>query len=182
MRAGSLRHPAEILVMDADLQVLSLGVAYLSVLAKDSAEPPYPSGLRSPAKVACRGRYTDRIVQGRYLKVGPRLFHIDSARDALGTRADLAITATELIGEPARYLPERGAVRCCRVFMNFSAPFLDQGGQVTDYRTLLEVAVIEAGRPQEGDVFEVGGERWTVSGYAGDTDDGIVRALWVERS
>lgn len=181
MRLGELRHRAQLLELDADLCPVDLGQQWVGIIAKESAEPPMPSGLRSPARVDIRARYSARIVQGRYLRHGCRLFHITSARDPLGNKAELRVTADELIGEPGKYIVEGLLPKPCRVHLTNSAPYLDDMGQVTDYKTRAEVAIIEIGRPQPGDKLTVGGQAYEVIGYAAESDDGVVRGLWLER-
>lgn len=183
MRLGELRHRAQLLELDADLCPVDLGQLWVGIIAKESAEPPMPSGLRSPARVDIRARYSARIVQGRYLRHGCRLFHITSARDPLGNKAELRITADELIGDPGKYIVDGMLPKPCRVHLTHSAPYLDDMGQVTDYKTRAEVALIETGgRPQEGEFLEVCGDRYQIIGYASDTDDGAVRGLWLDRA
>ncbi len=69
----------------------------------------------------------------------------------------------------------------CRVHVTHEAPYRDELGQVTDYRTRIQVALIEVGRPQVDDQIIVEGARYTVIAYADETDDGVVRGLWVEK-
>ncbi|WP_447590154.1 hypothetical protein [Aquipseudomonas campi] len=182
MRAGRLDTPCAIISLNADLCAEELDWVWCGIQTKESAEPPYPAGLRNPAKVAIRSWYDERIRQGRYLRAGCRLFHIDSARDFTGTKAELAITATEFVGECAEYLPAGQPPRPCRVFISYEAPYRDEAGQATDYRDRAEVALIETGRVQVDDQLRVAGVLYTVISYADDTDDGIVRGLWLERA
>ncbi|MFF6557878.1 hypothetical protein ACET39_31950, partial [Pseudomonas aeruginosa] len=60
-------------------------------------------------------------------------------------------------------------------------PWLDENGQATAYRIRAEVALIETGRVQVGDLLEVDRVRYYVVDYADGTDDGFVRGLWLER-
>lgn len=180
MRAGNLDTPADLLTLDADLVACKLDWIWCGIQTKESAEPPFPSGLRSPAKIAIRAWWDERIQQGRYLLADGRLFHIDSARDFTGRRAELAITATELIGESAQYRATGAPPRPCRVFMNYDALHLDENGQATSYRIRGEVALIETGRVQVDDRLVVAGVDYVVTDYANDTDDGIVRGVWLE--
>ncbi len=79
--------------------------------------------------------------------------------------------------------PDGAAVKPCRVFLLHEAPYLDQLGQVTSYKTRAEVALIEAGRLQvDLDQLEVGGVLYNVVDYADQSDDGIVRGLWLDRA
>lgn len=181
MRSGNLDTPADLLTLDADLVACRLDWIWCGIQTKENAEPPFPSGLRSPAKIAIRAWWDARIQQGRYLLADGRLFHIDSARDFTGRRAELAITATELIGEPAQYRTAGAPPRACRVFMNYDALHLDENGQATSYRIRGEVALIETGRVQVDDLLKVSGVDYVVIDYANDTDDGIVRGVWLER-
>lgn len=181
MRAGELRHRAEIVELNADLLPNVIGSAWVGVIAKEAADVPMPSGLRNPAKIDVRARYTSKLTGGRYLRLGQRLLHITSVRDPLGNKAELRISADELIGLPSQLLPLSGGVVPCRVHLVHQAPWLDEEGVVTDYRTRAEVAVIEVGRPEEGDRLQINGHLYIVTGYARDTDDGVVRGLWLER-
>lgn len=181
MRLGELRHRARLFELNADLRPVDLGELWVGIHAKESADPPMAAGLRNPARIAIRARYSPKVTQGRYLRHGGRLFHITSARDPLGNRAELRITADELIGEPGLYRSQGEPPVPCRVFLTHSAPYLDELGQVVDYKTRAEVAVIEVGRPVEGDLLEVGGVCYQVIAYANGTDDGVVRGLWLER-
>lgn len=181
MRSGNLDTPADLLMLSADLVPFRLDWIWCGIQTKETAEPPFPSGLRSPAKIAIRAWWDARIQQGRYLSADGRLFHIDSARDFTGRRAELAITATELIGEQGEYRPDGAPPCACRVFLNYDAPWLDENGQATAYRIRAEVALIETGRVQVGDLLEVDRVRYYVVDYADGTDDGIVRGIWLER-
>lgn len=181
MRAGELRHRVELLELNADLRPSCLGKLWIGIVSKESADPPMPTGLRSPSRVEIRARYSPRLMQGRYLKHGDRLLHITSARDVIGTKAELRITADELIGHPGEYRQQDCAPVPCRVHLTHEAPYRDELGQVTEYKTRAEVAVIEVGRPQRDDQLLVGGTLYTVLDYADDTDDGVVRGLWLEQ-
>ena len=180
MRAGELRHVADIMALDSDVQARCLGKSWFGIIAKEAAEPAYPTGLRNPSKIDIRARYNGKLLQGRYLRNGQRLFHITSVRDPLGNRAELRVTGEELIGEPAQLLPEGLAPRCVRVFMDYQSPWRDENGQVIDYRIRAEVALIEAGRVQTDDKLKVGGVTYLVTAIPSDMDDGIVRNLWLE--
>lgn len=182
MRAGNLRHRAEVLSLGVDLSPVSHGSRWTSIRAKDAADAPAATGLRSPAMVEVRARYSTELIQGRYLRHGQRLLHITGVRDPLGTRAELVLSCDELIGEAATYTPAGGAPTACRVHLTHNAPYLDELGQVTDYRTRAEVALIEVGRPQVDDQLMVGSTLYTVIAYADETDDGVVRGLWLEAS
>ena len=130
MRAGRLNTPATLLELGAELQCIEHDWLWCGIQTKESAEPPFPTGLRNPAKVSIRAWYDERLRQGRYLLADGRLFHIDSARDYTGARA--------------------------------------------------EVAIIEVGRPQVDDQLFIGGALYNIVAYARDTDDGVVRGLWLE--
>ncbi|MCC3681229.1 hypothetical protein LLE81_11395 [Staphylococcus epidermidis] len=90
------------------------------------------------------------------------------------------MSCEELVGECAEYWPPQGLRRTCRVFLNTSAPYLDELGQVIDYRLLAEVALIEVGRVQVDDQLRVRGVLYNVIGIANRGDDGVVRGLWLE--
>lgn len=182
MRAGALRHRAEILSLAADLAPVSHGSRWVGIRAKEAADAPEASGLRSPAMVEVRARYSAELSQGRYLRHAGRLLHITGARDPMGTGAELVLSCHELVGQAGEYRPTTGDPLACRVHLTHNAPYLDDMGQVTDYRTRAEVALLEVGRPQVDDQLMVAGTLYTVIAYADDTDDGVVRGLWLEAS
>ncbi|WP_313117966.1 hypothetical protein [Ectopseudomonas guguanensis] len=179
MRAGRLDTPAELLELQQDLAVRCLDWMWFSINSKESADVPAHTGLRSPAKVAVRAWWDERLQPGRYLRSDVRLFLIDDVRDFTGQRAEVAITCSELVGQAGQYLPADGAPRCCRVHLTHEAPYRDELGQVTSYMTRAEVAIIEVGRPQEGDQLRVAGVPYVVANYADESDDGVVRGLWL---
>ena len=125
-----------------------------------------------------RARFSDIFRTGRYLQHGGRLFHLVSPRP-VGNGAELIVSAEELAGEPGQYIPPGGAPLGCRVHLAHEAPYRDEQGQVVSYMTRAEVAIIEVGRPQEGDQLRVGGDQYVVANYADDSDDGVVRGLWL---
>lgn len=181
MRAGRLTTPATLLALDANLQQQEIDWLWCGIQTKESGDLPYPNSLRNPAKVSIRAYWDERLRQGRYLLADDRLFHIDSARDFNGQRAELAITATEFVGEAGYARPAELPEKPCRVFIQYEAPYHDDQGQVTSYKTRAEVALIEAGRLQaDVDQLEVGGVLYNIIGYVNDSDDGIVRGLWLE--
>ena len=65
--------------------------------------------------------------------------------------------------------------------MQHEAPVLDDLGQVVDYKTRAELALIEVGRAQPGDGLHVGGVSYQVVNYDDRSDDGVVRGVWLER-
>lgn len=181
MRAGALDHRATILSLSADLCPVEHGARWVSIRAKDTGDVTAPAGLRSTGLVEVRARYTSELQQGRYLRNGNRLLYIASApRDPMGTRAEMVMSCAELVGQCAEYRPQSGMPVACRVHLAHLAPYLDDMGQVTDYKTKAEVAVIEVGRPEEGDQLLIAGALYNVIGYARDSDDGVVRGLWLE--
>ncbi|WP_312669719.1 head-tail joining protein [Stutzerimonas nitrititolerans] len=181
MRAGNLNTPAYLLELTPDLCRREIDWLWVSIRSKESAEPPAASGLRAPAKVTVRSWWDERLRAGRYLQADDRLLLIDDVRDFTGQRAEVVITCSELVGLPAQYLPCQGVPVHFRAHLTFEAPYRDELGQVTGYRTRAEVALIEVGRPQEDDQLSIAGTRYTVIGYADDTDDGVVRGLWLEQ-
>lgn len=181
MRAGILRHRAEILSLSADLARVSHGTRWVGIRAKAVADAPAATGLRTRAMIEVRARASADLVPGRFLQSGGRLLHITSVRDPMGNGAELVLSCDELIGQPGQYIAEGLLPKPCRVHLTHSAPYLDDMGQVTDYKTRAEVAIIEVGRPQPGDKLTVGGQAYEVIGYAADSDDGVVRGLWLER-
>ncbi len=179
MRAGRLDTPAELLELQIDLVVRCLDWMWFGINSKETADAPAHTGLRAPAKVSVRAWWDARLRAGLYLRADSRLLLIDDVRDFTGLRAEVAITCSELVGQAAQYLPADGGPRCCRVHLTHQAPYRDELGQVTSYMTRAEVAIIEVGRPQEGDQLRVGGDLYVVANYADDSDDGIVRGLWL---
>lgn len=119
-----------------------------------------------------------------------RAGRLNTPTDILILDADLGVQVLDWIwtniaakdSAVAEYRPAVGAPVACRVLLTHGAPYLDDLGQVTDYRTRAEVALIEVGRPQVDDRLLVGDTLYTVIAYASDTDDGVVRGLWVEAS
>lgn len=180
MRAGRLNTPATLAELNADLVRVDIDWLWCGIQTKELTDSPFPNGLRNPAKVTIRTWWDERIRQGLYLEADGRLFHIDSARDFTGQRAELAITATEFVGEDAEYRPQDLPPKACRAHLTYQAPYRDEIGQATEYKTRAEVALIEAGRIQVDDQLFVHGELYNVIAYAADTDDGIVRGLWLE--
>lgn len=181
MRAGRLNTPTDILLLTAALGVDVLDWIWTNIAAKDSADAPPASGLRSPAKIEVRSWWDDRLLQGRYLRAEGRLFYLDSVRDVLGQQTELVMTATELVGEVAEFRSAGVPPVACRVHLTHAAPHLDDMGQVTGYKTRAEVALIEVGRPQVGDQLLVAGTLYNVIDYARDSDDGVVRGLWLDQ-
>ena len=180
MRAGNLRQRAEILSLSADLVRVSHGKRWVGIRAKEAADAPAASGLRTRAMVEVRARASADLVPGRYLQSGSRLLHITSVRDPMGNGAELVLSCDELVGQPAEYRPAFEVPVACRAHLMHQAPYLDDLGQVTDYKTRAEVAIIEAGRPQVDDQLFISGALYNIVAYARDTDDGVVRGLWLE--
>ncbi|WP_242411212.1 hypothetical protein [Pseudomonas knackmussii] len=117
---------------------------------------------------------------GRYLCHGKRLLVITSVRDFRGDQAELILSCEELVGEPAEFRPADGPPVPCRVFITHSAPVFDDEQRVTDYRTLAELALIEVGRCQVDDQLQVAGQLYNMIDYAGSSDDGVVRGMYLE--
>lgn len=180
MRAGRLRHRVDILELGHDLSPIAHGQAWVGIVSKENSDVPVQTGLRASAKVSVHARNRDILEQGIYLKCDNRLLHITSARDAIGNRAGLYISCDEFIGRQATYYPQGTTPKNCRVHLIHDAPYLDDFGKVTDYRTKAEVLLIEVGRPQENDRITISGKTYIVTQYASDTDDGVVRGLWLE--
>lgn len=180
MRAGALRCRGEIFSLSADLSVVSHGARWLGIRSKESADAQAPSGLRAPILVEVRARYSPLLQMGRYIRHSSRLLHITSVRDFKGDRSELVMSCEELVGECGQYRPADGMSRPCRVFLNPSAPYLDELGQVVDYRLLAEVALVETGRVQVDDQLQVAGQLYNVIAIANRGDDGVVRGLWLE--
>lgn len=180
MRIGVIDTPANLVELDPDLQPVTIDWLWVGIRAKEGTTPA-PAGLRSSAQVTVRAWWDDRLQQGRYLVAEDRLLHIDNVRDVMGTRVEVQIAATELIGQAAVLVPEVGEQRPCRVFLQHAAPVLDAMGQVVDYKTRAELALIEAGRAQPGDALHVAGVGYQVVDYDDSSDDGVVRGVWLER-
>lgn len=179
MRLGRLDLRASILSLSADLDVIQHGGAWVGVVAKDGGDVQAARGLRTGALVLVRSRPSKSLLQGRYLRVRERLLVITSVRDPMGRGAEAVMSCEELVGQPAQYLPADGVPRCCRVHLTHEAPYRDELGQDVSYMTRAEVAIIEVGRPQEGDQLRVEGDLYVVANYAGSSDDGVVRGLWL---
>lgn len=181
MRSGRLETPATLLHLGQDLQACEIDWLWCGIQTKENAEPPPATGLRAPAKVTIRAWWDERIIRGRYLRTEDRLFLLDDVRDFTGKRQELAITASELVGLPGQALVNGLAPRPCRVFLAFDVPFVNQEyAEAPILRTYAEVALIEAGRVEEGDQLVASGVRYTVLSLAKDRDDGVVRGLWLE--
>lgn len=180
MRIGRLETPAELLELGADLQPVVIDWLWFGIRTKDAGDVQAATGLRNPGKVEVRCWWDERLLPGRYLRADGRLLHLDSVRDVTGQQAELTMTATELIGQPGEFRSLDSPPVACRVHLAHGAPYLDEQGQVTDYRTRAEVALIEVGRPQVDDQLLVAGTLYTVIAYADETDDGVVRGLWLE--
>lgn len=173
MRAGRLRHRATVYSKSADV----LGGAWLSIIAKDAGDVSMPAGIRASAMVTIRARYNGDLKAGVYLRSDDRLFQVTSARDVMGTRHELILSADEFIGDTATYNGKQ-----IRIHLTHSAPYYDDFGKVTDYRLKAEVLLFETGRVQAGDTITVDGKSYIVTQYADGTDDGVVRSLWLDEA
>lgn len=182
MRIGSIDIPADLLVLPAEGPGELVDWLWVGLRARDSGDVQAPLGLRSPAKVEGRAWWDNRLLQGRYLRTEDRLLLIDSVRDVVGGRVEVVMSCTELVGEPAEFRPADGVPVPCRVFITHSAPVFDEEQRVTDYRTMAELALIEVGRCQVDDQVLVGGQLYTMVDYAGSSDDGVVRGMYLEAS
>lgn len=181
MRSGSLDTPTDLLALNPALQPVVLDWVWTGIRAKEAADVPQATGLRSAAKVEVRAYWDDRLIQGRYLRAEDRLLHITSARDFKGARFELVLTCEELVGQAAQYTPALGGPAVpCRVFLVHGVARVGDVGR-TEYTTQLEASLIEVGRPQPGALFVVGGETWRVAGLVEDEDDRVVRRMWVKR-
>lgn len=182
MRAGTLRNRAHVFSLSAELHSVDHGACWVSFRSKAAGEAPQMSGLRATAMVEVRARFSHLLQQGRYLRHGTRLLYIASApRDPMGNKTELVLSCDELVGQPAEYRPQSGLPVACRVHLTHLAPFRDEMGQATDYRTRAEVAIIEVGRPEAGDQVLVDGVLYNVDAYADESDDGVVRGLWLDK-
>jgi hypothetical protein len=181
MRAGNLRHRAEVLRLSADLLPVPLGSRWVGILSKEAGDVGAVAGLRTGAMVEVRARFSDLLTAGCYLKSGGRLLHVTSARDRMGDRQELVLSCDEFVGEVAEYRGDGLPPVACRAQLTHAVPYLDDLGQVTSYKTRAEVALIEVGRPQVDDQLVVAGVLYAVIRYANESDDGVVRGLWLER-
>lgn len=181
LAAGKLDQRVTVFGLDADLRKTHVANLWCTIRAKESASPPMPAGLRTGARVDVWCRYRSKITQGQYIQCRDRVLHVTSARDPDGTCTALVLTCDEFIGQPATYRTAGRADVCCRVHLQHDAPYLSDLGQVTSYRTRAEVLIAEVGRPQVDDVLIVVGVAYLVTQYASETDDGVVRGLWLER-
>lgn len=180
MQIGAIDRPADLLWLDPDLQPVCIDWLWVGVRAKESGDSPAPSGLRAPAKVTVKAWWDDRLVQGRYLRFDGRLLYIDDVRDPTGDRVEVVMTASELVGQPAEYRPAGLAPVCCRVHLRPVAPYVDDDGRMTDYQLAAQVALIEVGRIQVDDQLVVAGRTYNVIDYVNESDDGVVRSVWLE--
>ncbi|MDU4255577.1 hypothetical protein [Pseudomonas sp.] len=180
MRIGAIDTPADLLQLSPEHSPVMLDWLWVGLRARDSGDVTAPAGLRSPAKVEGRAWWDERLIQGRYLRTDERLLLIESVRDVIGGRVELVLTCAELVGEQAEYRPEGGAAVPCRVFITHSAPVFDDENKVTDYRILAELALIEVGRCQVDDQLLIGGQLYNMIDYAGSSDDGVVRGMYLE--
>lgn len=181
MRAGRLRDKARIVTLDHNLSQVCCGAIWCGITASESALAPMPAGLRAGVKVVVRARFNQKLQQGVYLMTKDRILHVTSVRDATGKRAELTASCDEFIGQAAIYTPVTGQQKPCRVHMAYDAPYLDELGQVTGYRIRAQVLLLEIGRPQVNDRITIDGQAFVVTQYAADTDDGVVRSLWLEK-
>lgn len=180
LAAGRLDQRAILYSLTDGLRPAAIRRMRCTVVAKESAAPAMAAGLRTGARVSVWCRYSGKIESGQYLRIRDRLLHITSVRDPDAKRASLVLTCDEFIGQCAEYRTELGS-KHCRVHLQHDAPYLDELGQVTDYRVRAEVLIFEVGRPQVDDLLFVGGVRYAITQYADHTDDGVVRGLWLER-
>lgn len=180
MRTGRLNTPATLLHLGPDLQPCEIDWLWCGIQTKENAEPPPATGLRAPAKITIRAWWDERLIQGRYLRAGSRLFLIDDVRDFNGNRSEVVMTASELVGQPAEYRPAGLAPVCCRVHLRPVAPYVDDDGRMTDYQLAAQVALIEVGRIQVDDQLVVAGRTYNVIDYVNESDDGVVRSVWLE--
>lgn len=179
MRAGRLRYRAQVLELLPNLERRSYGDVWIDIRAKETADGSAPAGLRAPSRPEIRARKSERLQAGRYLACGERLFHMVAVRP-YGMAPELVITVDELVGQPAEHRRQGEPFGACRAFVVFSAPLLDEFQQVADHRTRAELALIETGRVEPGDQLRVAGQLYAVTGYADNSDDGVVRGVWLE--
>ena len=175
-----LRDKAEVIEVLPDLSRVTTGHLLVSIFNKEDGDVPAQSGLRSASKVSVRANQNDIIQVGSYLAVGTRLFHVVSNRDGNYIRDGVFITADEFIGRKATYTPSGGIPGPCRVHLTHDAPYFDDFGKITSYRIKAEVLLLEVGRPQSGDKIRIGSVDYVVTQYANDTDDAVVRGLWLD--
>lgn len=145
-------------------------------IAKDG-DASGAGGLRSPAPVQYRMRYGS-LLAGWYLVDSSRLFVVDHVRNWDGKRGEWLASCTELVGDPATYTPAAGAAVSTRCFVLHDAPYASPYSQSTEYRTLLELPIIEVGRAKKGDAVTVRSVAYTLLGLADGGDDGVVRRIW----
>lgn len=181
LAAGRLDQRATLYSLTDRLRPTIIRRMRCTVVAKESAAPAMAAGLRTGARVSVWCRYSGKIEAGQYLRIRDRLLHITSVRDPDARRTSLVLTCDEFIGQCAEYRTEYGSKRC-RVHLTHDAPYLDDLGQVTEYRVRAEVLLFEVGRPQVDDILIVSGVQYVITQYADQTDDGVVRGLWLERS
>lgn len=182
MRAGHIRHPAELLLTaGSPPQSQSLGVVWVGISEPLEQDAERPAGLRSRVRVMLRARYQPDIMQGRFIKtVDGRLFALDAVRNPDQRGQDMVISASELIGDAGEYLPSGATVPVpCRVFLSTDSPITAKGGKA-EYRMRAELSVLEVGRLQPEALLTVAGIQYRVMGLVEESDDGAVRAVWVK--
>lgn len=180
MRSGELDTRAQLLVLQPELSVTVIRSVWLDLRARD-ADAEAQAGLRANGALFAYARFAADLQGGRYLRVGSRLIYIDAALDVDGRCTGVRLSLTELIGRPGSYQPAQGVARAVRVYLAPEAPIPAQF-QRPGYRLRAEVAVLEAGRPQAGELMQVDGLSYTILGPVDGGDDGIVRAMWVKRT
>ena len=180
MQPGKMDRRVEVLELSPELTAVPVMQRWVSIRSRDSGAVAASDGLRSAGMVEVRGWFSGEYRQGRYIVDGNRLLVIADGRDPMGNGAEIIVSCYELIGHPAEYRPAEGRPVPCRVHLTHEAPWLDEMGAVTSYKTRAEVALIEVGRPQGGDQIHIMGTLYNVIAYADESDDGVVRGLWLE--
>lgn len=177
MRAGRLRHRLSMYEPTSGAAKY-IGEISADITASESAMPSAATGLRTGARVNIRTRYDARLKQGVILSADGRLFHAVSVRDPMGKRAELVTTCEEFSGKEA-VISVNGCEIKAPVFITYHAPYYDDFGKVTDYKTKVEYLIAQLGRLQQGDLITINGKRYQVLKYVGDTDDTVTRSVWV---
>ena len=178
IRSGRLSHRVTVKRLIGDPPTAqTVTTIWAEPLSKQEGDAPASGGLRSPAPVQYRMRYGS-LLAGWYLVDGSRLFAVDHVRNWDGKGKEWMASCTELVGDPATYTPAAGTAVSTRCFVLNDAPYASPYSQATEYRTLLELPIIEVGRAKKGDAVMARSVVYTLLGLADGGDDGVVRRLW----
>lgn len=173
MKVGRLRHPCNVLTLQGEPPLaVNLGMRWCDI-GSSEGDVSHQVGLRQGAPVIAWARWDEVLRPGRYLQLNDRLWHIDNRRDPKGRRADMVLSLTELVGEPATWYPAAGGTAPLRIARAGDVAEVGELWQGAERLLEFEVALIE-GRPERGDEIEVGGIRYSVEAYNVEASDAVV--------